>query len=330
MTPQQRQLVVAGMAGLMAILGLYLGFVAVAGGDDAGEVVLEGGGALALQGDLNAVPSAGEVDPEAQGVTLNTTPGAASVDGQVPDGLDVDGAPVTTAGLVTLPPGDGSAAAVTSAPPAAPVDPAVTTPSDPAVTTAADLATTTAAPSTTAAPAATAAPATTAAPSNPNLDAVEQEIFRLTNALRADPDGPLKRVKPMPSCVNEDFYSINIGSSGHPDATHAYAIDTKISIELARTWSKEMSVGGFRHRDGASASAIYDRLNISWSATGENIAWFDGYAMSDAARIHFEGWRESDTGHYCAMVAPRYSHIGVGHYSEGSQSWATQNFYTPR
>lgn len=161
---------------------------------------------------------------------------------------------------------------------------------------------------------------------------MEREILRLTNELRANPSGPLARQKPLPSCVNEGFYGITIdGSTGHPTPAAALTLNEAVSTSLARAWSVEMDrTGNFDHRSSASASAIYTQLGINWSATGENIAWFRGYPDSQAAQIFFDGWRESETGHYCALVSGTYTHIGVGYYKGATSSWATQNFYRPR
>ncbi len=169
--------------------------------------------------------------------------------------------------------------------------------------------------------------ATTAPPAGHHP--VELEIHRLTNELRANPSGPLARRKPMPSCVSETFYGMKIDpASGHPTAVPPLRLTEPVSIRLARDWSAQMdATNNFSHRSSSDASAIYTQLGISWRATGENIAWFEGYPDSEAARVFFNGWRESDTGHYCALLAGTFTNIGVGYHKGGSQSWATQNFY---
>ncbi|MEM7341153.1 MAG: CAP domain-containing protein [Actinomycetota bacterium] len=183
---------------------------------------------------------------------------------------------------------------------------------DPTSTTAADTTTTVAAPT--------------------GMNPVEMEILRLTNQLRANPAGPLARVKPMPSCVGDGFYQIQIDpATGHPTAVGSLTLDERVSASLARDWSQTMDrTGNFEHRTSDSAAAVYSELGINWASTGENIAFFAGYPDSQAATVFFEGWRESDTGHYCALVAGRYSHIGIGYYKGAQRSWATQNFYEPR
>ena len=165
-----------------------------------------------------------------------------------------------------------------------------------------------------------------------DLDPVELEILRLTNALRADPSGPLAREKPLPSCVDQPFYGISVDpATGHPEAAPALRLDERVSVALARPWAREMDrTGAFEHRPPGSALAVYGQLGIDLSATGENIAWFRGYNPTEAARVHFEGWRESDDGHYCALVAPSYTHIGIGTFRGRERSWAVQNFYQLR
>ena len=133
----------------------------------------------------------------------------------------------------------------------------------------------------------------------------------------------------MPNCVSDSFYRINIDqATGHPTAAPALGLNEAVSINLARDWSMTMdSTGNFGHRPNSEATAIYDNLGIRWTAIGENIAWFSGYSDSEAAQIFFNGWRESDTGHYCALMAPVYTNVGVGYHKGASRSWATQNFY---
>jgi uncharacterized protein YkwD len=187
-------------------------------------------------------------------------------------------------------------------------------------------------------PGATQPPTSETAPSTPTtaapagLNAVELEIFRLTNELRADPSGALARDKPMPSCVGDDFYDITIdAATGHPGAVPALTLSEPVSLEMSRPWAVDMDQRNtMSHRPNDSQLAIYDQLGIGVSAIGENVAWFQGYPDSQAARIHFEGWRESDTGHYCALVSGTYTHIGVGHHRGAARSWAVQNFYRTR
>lgn len=164
------------------------------------------------------------------------------------------------------------------------------------------------------------------------LSAVEREIYRLTNELRANPAGPLAREKPMPNCINDSFYGIAFDpAAGHPQAAPALALNESVSLSLARPWAIEMDRQDmFQHRSSSSALATYGDLGIGVNATGENIARSTGYPEAEAAMIHFVGWRESDDGHYCALVSPTYTHIGVGHRRRDSSSWAVQNFYRVR
>ncbi|MGF1600236.1 MAG: CAP domain-containing protein [Acidimicrobiales bacterium] len=236
---------------------------------------------------------------------------------------------VTTA--TTAPGASASTSSTTAVETTATTPTTVTEPtSAPTLTTAPTVSTapTTATPVTTAP---TTAPTTVPTPSG--LTAVEREIVRLTNELRANPSGPLARRKPMASCVSQSFYGITIDpATGHPRPVPALIVNEVVSIDLARAWSIEMDrTGNFAHRPNAQAAAVFDRLGLPVSATGENIAWFSGYADAEAAQVHFEGWRESDTGHYCALVAGTFTHIGVGHHNKGAtRSWATQNFYRLR
>ena len=178
--------------------------------------------------------------------------------------------------------------------------------------------------------AATTAPTTASPVPAGGLNAVEVEIARLTNELRANPAGPLARKKPMPSCVNTSFYGITIDpATGHPSAVPALTLNEPVSIQMSRAWSAAMDQANtMSHR--ANSSDIYSQLGISPSAYGENVAWFQGYRDSEAARIHFEGWRESDTGHYCSLVSGTFTNLGVGQYTGAAKSWATQNFYRQR
>lgn len=180
-----------------------------------------------------------------------------------------------------------------------------------------------------AAPAApTAAPGTGAAANGP-LTPVEAEIVRLTNELRANPAGALARREPLPSCVTDPFYTITLSpDTGLPAAVPPLTVDDGVTLALARPWAATLqSTGHFEHRASDQAHQRYEQLGLPVGAWGENIAWFTGFDISQAARIHFEGWRESEAGHYCALVSPRFTHLGVGAIEDGGQSWAVQNFY---
>ncbi len=308
MTSSQGSIVLAvsiGCAALVAVGGLMLGLQTLASAPDpaaqaeAGQIV-DGSGESAEAGSGGAP----------QALVAPISPDDDAVAGDDGASQATDGA--SGSSVLTLPsPGaeqqvdESAASLVTAAPTTAP---------------------TTAAPTSTSAPAPTAPP-TTALSSG--LNSVELEILRLTNELRANPAGALARQEPMPDCVSNGFYDITIdGGTGHPTAVPALTLNEVVSLQLARDWSIQMdNTNAFEHRSNASAAAIYSQLGVNWSATGENIAWFSGYSDSQAAQIFFEGWRESDTGHYCAMVAGAYTHIGVGYHKGASKSWATQNFY---
>jgi hypothetical protein len=164
------------------------------------------------------------------------------------------------------------------------------------------------------------------------LSAIELELVRLTNELRAEPAGPLARRRQMPPCVEDSFYGISIDpATGHPEPSPPLSVDERVTVEMARAWAVEMQQRrGFSHRLSPSQQDVYDRLGIAVEAWGENIAWLAGFRPEETARIHFEGWRESDTGHYCTMMSARFAYVGVGEHRQGDESWAVQNFYQPR
>ncbi len=271
-------------------------------------------------------PSTSPTTP-ASAVPVSEAPTTAPTVAPVPDPGTPDPAAPDPAGPDPSTPGPSVTDPATTAPEQASsstTTPLASTPSTPSTTAPATTAPSTAPPTTETAP--------TTQPPVAGLDAVEQEILRLTNELRANPAGPLARQKPMPSCVNDPFYGISIdGATGHPATAPALSIDVRVSAEMSRPWAVDMdSRNTLQHRSNGSQLEIYERLGISIAATGENIAWFSGYPDEQAARIHFEGWRESDTGHYCAMVSSTYANIGVGHFKGATRSWAVQNFYSTR
>ena len=136
----------------------------------------------------------------------------------------------------------------------------------------------------------------------------------------------------MPSCVDDPFYGISIDdTTGHPNPVEAFTLSEPVSLQMSRPWAFEMnSRDELQHRPSGSQLEIYEQIGIAIAATGENIAWMSGFPDSQAARIHFEGWRESDTGHYCMLVSGAFTHLGVGHVKGSSRSWAVQNFYRER
>ncbi len=179
----------------------------------------------------------------------------------------------------------------------------------------------------------TEAETTTTTVASSELTALEQEIVRLTNALRANPSGELRRRGALPACVDEDFYSLTVDpETGHPTPVPALSLNREVSIQMARDWSQQMAAADqMTHRTQDSQRAIYSALGINWSSFGENVAWAQGYAESSIAFQFFSGWRESDTGHYCSMMSGRFTHFGVGHHrTEAGKDWGTQNFYSLR
>lgn len=172
--------------------------------------------------------------------------------------------------------------------------------------------------------------APTTAPPAGGHSPTELEIFRLTNQLRANPAGELAREGPMPSCVTQGPYGIELDpATGHPKPAPPLTLDETVSLQMARPWSVRMnSASEMSHRP--NQIDFLASIGIQARVSGENVAWSSGYSDSQAAMVHFRGWRESNTGHYCAMLAPVYTHIGVGHHKGAQKSWATQNFYSPR
>jgi hypothetical protein len=160
---------------------------------------------------------------------------------------------------------------------------------------------------------------------------VEWELVRLTNELRADPSGHLRRLGARPTCVDDPFHAITIdGSTGHPFPSPALAVDATVSVEMARDWATRMfRTGLFTHRPASAQRQVYRSLALNPLAWGENIAWAAGYPAEEVARVHFEGWRESDDGHYCSLLSPRFTQVGAGEVRVEGQSWAVLNFYHP-
>ena len=163
------------------------------------------------------------------------------------------------------------------------------------------------------------------------LTEVELQIFNLTNELRTDPDGPLRRLGPTPECVlNNDDIEFD-PETGHPKPVPALELSEPVSFRMARDWSQQMAdADAMSHRTGDSQNAIYKSLGINWMARGENVAWAVGYGPNAIARLFFDGWRES-AGHYCNMMSSSFTHVGVGHVrTAAGKDFGTQNFYRPR
>ena len=171
-----------------------------------------------------------------------------------------------------------------------------------------------------------------------NAAALQERIA----ALEADLGRELEPVRGRPFIVFHDAYqylehrygldaagAITLSpDTGLPAAVPALEVDDGVTLALARPWAATLqTTGHFEHRSSDEAHELYGQLGLPVKAWGENIAWFTGFDIEQAARIHFEGWRESDAGHYCALVSPRFTHVGVGAIEDGGQSWAVQNFY---
>ena len=140
----------------------------------------------------------------------------------------------------------------------------------------------------------------------------------------------MRRVTPLPGCVDEEFYGIEVDpETGHPRPVPELVTDEEVSVKMSRDWSLRMADSDqMSHRSNESQSAIYSALGINRSRSSENVAWLSGYPESATAMQLFVGWRESSTGHYCSLVAGSLTHIGVGHHrTANGKDWATQNFY---
>lgn len=167
-------------------------------------------------------------------------------------------------------------------------------------------------------------------PPGSTLSTIELELLRLTNLLRAEPGGQLRRQRDLPPCVDDPIYRITIDpSTGLPEPAPPLEMSETAANAIARSWAIEMALSGaFRHRPTAAQQQLLTSLGLPVTAWGENIAWFSGYPSARTAETHFEGWRESETNHYCALLAPRFTHVGIGELRMGDESWAVQNFYT--
>ena len=157
------------------------------------------------------------------------------------------------------------------------------------------------------------------------LTAYEQLLLELVNRARLDPAGEAARFG----------ISLNTGlAAGSLTASAKQVLaPNELLVDSARAHSQWMINTDIFSHTGSGGSDPGDRMGAagyaftgSWT-WGENIAWFTGFDLAQAALIHFEGWRESDAGHYCALVSPRFTHLGVGALEDGTQSWAVQNFY---
>lgn len=158
---------------------------------------------------------------------------------------------------------------------------------------------------------------------------IEHEIFNWINSFRQDPSGPLRRINPMPTCILLDP-TIEIGESGHPAPLDPFHLDASVSETISRAWAQSMADrGAMTHRGHDDQLVLYERLEIPYWAFAESVARGNPrYLTSEIALLLFESWRESDDGHYCPMVTPNYTHIGVGyHLGPDGQHWAALNLY---
>ncbi|MEL6981907.1 MAG: CAP domain-containing protein [Actinomycetota bacterium] len=163
----------------------------------------------------------------------------------------------------------------------------------------------------------TTAPATTG-----GLNAVELELARLTNELRTNPNGLLRREGPVINC--EGRVPVD-PATGLYEPVAALTIDETASIQVAREWSAQLTTN-LQHRPQAGIEALQG-AGLDVAAAGENIAYHN---FPDTAMRHFVGWRESD-GHFCNMMDPTFTHIGVGEITRTDGfSFATQNFFSFR
>lgn len=154
------------------------------------------------------------------------------------------------------------------------------------------------------------------------LNPVELELARLTNELRTNPNGPLRREGPVINC--EERVPVD-PATGLYQPVGALTIDQTASLKVAREWSAQLTTD-LQHRPQAGIAALQG-AGIDVAAAGENIAYHN---FPDTAMRHFVGWRESD-GHFCNMMDPTFTHIGVGEVTRTDGfSFATQNFFSFR
>lgn len=213
-----------------------------------------------------------------------------------------------------------SAPSTTVALPAA--DPGVTSTVPPGSDPATSSTTVVVVPSTTVPPAAEPSTSSTTGPVVVGLTAVELELAQLTNELRTNPNGPLRREGPVIDCDGRVPVD---PASGRYQPVDVLAIDGKASVQVARDWSSQLTTN-LQHRPQAGIGALQG-AGIDVAVAGENIAYHN---FPDTAMRHFVGWRESD-GHFCNMMDPTFTHLGVGEATRPDGfSFATQNFFSLR
>ena len=115
---------------------------------------------------------------------------------------------------------------------------------------------------------------------------------------------------------------VNAGSLGK--LTYDYdleAVAMKRAAEVALAYSHERP-------NGTSCFTVYDELNVSHGALGENIA--AGYSV--AADVN-KGWREDDKdfsgqGHRRNMLSSKFNSVGIGHvYYKNVHYWVEEFAY---
>ena len=341
MSRQAQNMILGGLAFAVGIVGMVAVFLLMTGGDGtttAGAPLSPGTqaeGGTETSADGSAAGGAGS-----EGLT-GTEPSTVEPLA-VPATPSTEAPPlITTSTTLVI-----TTVAPTTAPP---TTEAVTTTEAPTETTAAETDTTmsdTTMSDTTEAPSDTEAPTstepsdestptsegeettTTTAPTTESTEAptgglndIEREIARLTNELRTNPNGPMRREGPVINCNGR------VGvTDGQYDAIGAVEISEVASIQVARPWSAQMTTRNFKHQANAGVPALQS-AGISVRSAGENIAY---HSYADKAMTHFTGWRESD-GHFCNMMDPGFTHLGVGEVSKDDGiSYATQNFFSTR
>ncbi|MGH1490275.1 MAG: CAP domain-containing protein, partial [Acidimicrobiales bacterium] len=169
----------------------------------------------------------------------------------------------------------------------------VTTPTTAETTSTIVATTTTVAPTTS-----TIAVSTTQTPTTTDmgeLNEIEREILRLTNELRTDPNGPLRRQGPVIDCGGR----VRVAKSGKYEPIGKVEGHLVASLQVSRPWSAQMTVRNFEHQPRAGVEALQN-AGIQVRSAGENIAYT---SYPDKAQRFFTGWRESD-GHFCNMMDP--------------------------
>jgi uncharacterized protein YkwD len=179
---------------------------------------------------------------------------------------------------------------------------------------------------------ASTAPATLQPPppsTSPSPQAVEAEFFQLVNALRANPGGELRRPTSLPSCVHDPVFGISVDATGTAvNAAPALLLDAAVSDNIARAWSTTMNASGtLEHRPGTQVDDLFSYLGRTTTIRGENVSVVGGSDPAHVAWVHFENLRDSATGHYCNLVSPAFTHVGVGAHQGADRHWLTQNFF---